>query len=86
MNQPTLTLKTAPVAIIHDATEGGFIADKLAIIPTHLHTEVAQAYNDRYTATGRSRSPAPQSSHHQPQRWRVCHELMVEVDRKKRLQ
>lgn len=50
--QPVLTLKTAPVEIIHDVTDGGFIADKLAIIPDHLQATVKQAYNDRYTANG----------------------------------
>lgn len=51
-NQPTLTLKTAPVVIAHDITDGGFIADTLATIPDHLQEHIKQGYNDRYASAG----------------------------------
>ncbi|QTR47759.1 replication endonuclease [Thiothrix litoralis] len=52
MNQSILTLATAPVEIIHDVTDGGFIADQLENIPDHLQAAVKKGYNDRYTAPG----------------------------------
>ncbi|MBO0615392.1 replication endonuclease [Thiothrix fructosivorans] len=52
MNQPTLTLKTAPVEISSRYSDRGFIADKLATIPDHLHEAVKQGYNDRYVSNG----------------------------------
>jgi hypothetical protein len=52
MNQPTLTLKTAPVEITSRYIDKKFIGEKLAIIPDHLHEAVKQGYNDRYTAKG----------------------------------